>query len=114
MHDDDNNSPDFRANTTKRTIPEDTAKGQPVGAPVVVDIEEDGDTLTYTLELSTLVLGITEPTAVATATADLAYFDIDKATGQITLKLGLSFENGNNGEYVIGVRATDPSGRRAW
>ena len=50
---------------------------------------------------------------MATATADLAHFDIDKATGQITLKSGLTFENGNDGEYTIGVRATDPSGEGA-
>ena len=49
VHDDDNNSPDFRASKTTRTIPEDTAKGQPVGRPVTVDIKEDRDTLTYEL-----------------------------------------------------------------
>ena len=44
---------------------------------------------------------------------DLQYFDIDKATGQITVKKkgkGLTFENDRDGEYTLVVRATDPSG----
>ena len=34
VSDDDNNSPDFQASRTTRTIPEDTAKGADVGLPV--------------------------------------------------------------------------------
>ena len=45
----DNNSPDFQANKATRTIPEDTAVGQPVGLPVMVRLNEDNDILTYEL-----------------------------------------------------------------
>ena len=44
---DKNNSPDFNQSETKRSIPEDTAVGMPVGDPVDVDRNEDGDILTY-------------------------------------------------------------------
>ena len=49
VHNDDNNSPDFQASNTERTIPEDTAVGDPVGLPVMVRVNEDNDTLTYEL-----------------------------------------------------------------
>ena len=44
--------------------------------------------------------------------ADLAYFNIDPATGQLMVKKKLSFEVGGeeDGEYTVVVRATDPSG----
>ena len=43
----DNNSPDFNASETTRSIPESTAVGMAVGLPVDVDRNEDDDTLTY-------------------------------------------------------------------
>jgi hypothetical protein len=105
---DDNNSPDFRANKTTRTIDEDTAKGQPVGRPVAVDIKEDNDTLTYELVMSnTGNEGNPE-----VDTDDVEKFTIDKATGQIMVASPLSYEVGGEavGEYTLVVRATDPSG----
>ena len=47
--DGDNNSPDFEASNTERTIPEDTAAKAAVGLPVMVRVNEDNDTLTYEL-----------------------------------------------------------------
>ena len=110
--DEDNNSPDFRANKTTRTIPENTAKGEPVGRPVMVDINEDHDTLTYELLVSTTVVDTPTQAQTDTATADHALFSIDKATGQITVNGDLSYEVGGeaDGEYQVVVRATDPSG----
>ena len=108
-----NNSPDFNANKTTRSILENTAVGMPVGEPVDVDQNEDDDILTYSL-----VTNITDnPDANA---EDTAFFDIDQATGQLVVKKMLSAEMDSRdytvdspptaGEYVVVVRAIDPSG----
>ena len=106
----DNNSPDFRLNTTTRTVPENTAVGQPVGRPVVVDTNEDPDILTY--ELVAL-----EADDDNFDENDLGHFSIDKATGQIRVAKGLSYETHvdpedpiADGKYTVVVKATDPSG----
>ena len=117
-----NNSPDFNANKITRGVDEDAAVGDSVGDPVDVDRNEDGDVLTYSLDNddnagNTIALtedGTDFPT-------DVSFFDIDQATGQIMVKKTLSAEmtdgrnyTGDNaatpGEYVLFVRATDPSG----
>ena len=79
-----------------------------------LDQNEDEDVLTYSL--------VTGPDDNSDADAeDAAFFAIDKATGQIMVKKALSAEmtdgrtyTGANaavlGEYVVFVRATDPSG----
>ena len=127
VHDGDNNSPDFRADKTERTIPEDTAVGEPVGLPVMVRVNEDNDTLTYELVMackrnventpcaSSLVPAADLDAAHgndAVVPGDLQYFRIDNATGQIYVKKALSYEEDGvkNGEYTVVVRATDPSG----
>ena len=109
-----NNSPDFNAGTADITVPENTAVGMPVGDPVDVDSNEDGDVLTYEL--------VTDSTDNPDADAeDAGFFSIDKATGQITVKKMLSAEMTDRrdytvipaptaGMYVVVVRATDPSG----
>ena len=122
--DPDNASPDFESNSTTRSIPENTSVGSPVGQPVIVDINEDNDVLTYEL-----VMEISENLAVVEG--DLPFFSIDKASGQITLDMELSAEAGapdeqsidgrtytttdgvttpTPGMYTVVVRATDPSG----
>ena len=58
VHDDQNNSPDFRNSETTRTVPEDTDVGDPVGPPVVVLTNEDNDRLTY--EILTVIGDNTE------------------------------------------------------
>ena len=116
-----NNSPDFNDNKTTREVPESTAVGMPVGDPVDVDRNEDGDVLTYSLDNDDQVstpLDLEDnndnPTAVS-------FFSIDQATGQIMVKNPLSAEMTDGrtytgadaatpGTYVLFVRATDPSG----
>ena len=126
VHNGDNNSPDFRADKTERTIPEDTAVGDPVGLPVMVRINEDTDTLTYELVMACRTNGVADtPCADVQTTdldpadgndsvvpSDLKYFKIDNTTGQIYVKKDLSYEEDGvkNGEYTVVVRATDPSG----
>ena len=119
-----NNSPDFNANKTTREIPENTAVGMPVGDPVDVDRNEDNDVLTYSLDNDDDVetaLATTVTVGGDTFPADVSFFSIDQATGQIMVKNPLSTEmtdgryyTGDDaatpGEYVLFVRATDPSG----
>ena len=133
---DANNSPDFAANKATREIAEDAAIGDPVGAPVVVVHNEDDDILTYEIVAmcasDTTSIATDHPCAAPLPTGatynagdgnnsvvpgDVAFFDIDRATGQIMVKKKLSYEiqNGNggfeaDGSYTVVVRATDPSG----
>ena len=103
-----NASPDFQDDTDTRTVPESTAVGDPVGDPVTAT-DTDNDTLTYELiEVATPNDG------------DDEFFDIDQASGQITVAQALDYDShqdrgadGNRpdaGEYTVIVRATDPSG----
>ena len=131
VHNDDNNSPDFGSSNTERTIPENTAVGDPVGSPVMVRLNEDNDTLTY--EIVMLCADSGDPLGPdsdcetdtpahfsdegdgnnAVNRADREYFRIDKATGQLYVKKALSYEGARavaDGEYTVVVRATDPSG----
>ena len=104
----DNGSPDFSEDADTRTVPESTAVGDPVGAPVAA-IDPDDDTLTYEL------IEVAAPND-----GDDEFFDIDMATGQITVAQNLDYDsdqdrgdaNGrpDDGEYKVTVRATDPSG----
>ena len=108
VSDDDNNSPDFNQDTTTRMVPEDRGVGMTVGLPVDVDVNEDGDTLTYELD--------NDKDATTALIGDVGYFSIDKDTGQIKVAKKLDWDNNPqpsadaNGEYVFWVRATDPSG----
>ena len=130
-----NNSPDFNVSKTTREVPEDTAVGMPVGDPVDVDRNEDGDVLTYEIVMVAESAG-TAATALipgnpgndSVVMQDLQFFSIDKADGQLRVKKMLSAEmtDGRNydpdatdaattgtakaGEYTVVVRATDPSG----
>ena len=61
VHDNLNNSPDFAAADTPRTVPENIEVGMPVGDAVDVDRNEDNDILTYEL-----VIKPQETTATAT------------------------------------------------
>ena len=129
-----NNSPDFNASEVTRSIPEDTAVGDPVGEVVDVDRNEDFDTLTYEI-VEVRVTGdgnadheaaddttVGSPGNDAVVIADLPYFSIDKDDGQIRVARKLSAEETDGrtytgdtatstpGEYQVVVRATDPSG----
>ena len=91
----DNNDPDFALDGGyTRELPEDTAVGANVGAPVRATDANSSDILTYVLS------GTHEDS-----------FAIDQASGQITVADGLDFEAGGDGdgEYTVTVTAYDPS-----
>ena len=78
-------------------MPEDTAVGTAVGNPIVASDTNDGDILSYVLS--------------GTGT-DADFFEIDIATGQITVADELDHEAGsanNDGVYELVVTAYDPS-----
>ncbi len=108
--DDANNSPDFRNAETTRTIPENAAVGTNVGRPVIVDVNEDNDVLTYVLDNDAIVTGDVD------TTGDVGFFSINKRTGQITVAKKLDFDQKPehpepaDGKYVFWVRAWDSSG----
>ena len=109
-----NNSPDFNQNKTTRTVPENTAVDQNVGAPVDVDQNEDNDVLTYELDNNNNATD-SLPTGATLDASDLSYFSIDKRTGQIKVAKKLDWDKRPNrtnpdGGYTVWVRATDPSG----
>ena len=101
----DNGSPDFEEDTDTRTVPESTAVGDPVGDAVAAT-DPDDDTLTYEL------IEVASPND-----GDNEFFDIDMATGQITVAQNLDYDavgdrtaEATASEYKVIVRATDPSG----
>ena len=114
VHDNSNNSPDFSAAKTTRTVREDIDVGMPVQAVVDVDRNEDNDILTY--ELVDSATGDDGNPDVDTG--DREFFYIDRDSGQIRVKKTLNFEGHDDfstpevelSEYTVVVRATDPSG----
>ena len=100
-----NASPDFPDDTDTRSVPESTVVGDPVGAPVTAT-DTDNDTLTYELMAAT-----------GDNARDVEFFDINMATGQITVAQELDYDavgdrtdEATAGTYMVIVRATDPSG----
>ena len=118
----ENGSPGFSSSGDyARSIPEDTAPGMPVGAPVVATEPNDDDTLTY--ELDNDKNPITPHNAATFADADdpiaeanrndVTYFKVGVSDGQITVGKALDFESRPpDGEYKFYIRAIDPSGER--
>ena len=72
-----------------RSVPENTAAGQPIGAPVAAVDPDDEDTLTYSL-----------------GGTDAASFDIDTSNGQLKTKDVLDFDGGHT-TYSVDVSVTD-------
>ena len=111
-----NESPDFVGAKVELSVAETAEVGDDVAGPVVakVDTRSDTDILTYGLRaFGVNDVGDTGLTAPADAAADRAAFDIDKATGQITVAQELDFEsrgNPDDGIYVVVATVTDPSG----
>ena len=85
-----NSAPEFPADTAVRAVPENTAAGRSIGAPVTAT-DSDNDTLTYSL-----------------GGTDAGSFRIVQATGQLQTKLALNSEVKDT--YTVVVTATDPSG----
>ena len=72
-----------------RSVPENTAAGQPIGAPVAAVDPDNEDTLTYSL-----------------GGTDAASFDIDTSNGQLKTKDALDFDAGQR-TYSVDVSVTD-------
>ena len=88
-----NRSPAFAdGDATTRTVAENTAAGQDIGAPLEAVDPDRRDTLTYTLEGE-----------------DAASFDIDAATGQLRTRAALDYETRTS--YTLTARVEDPRGR---
>ena len=89
-----NNPPAFSANTAARSVAENTAAGQNVGA-VLTATDADSDTLTYTLEGT-----------------DAAFFDLVTTSGsaQIRTKTGVTYNHEAKSSYTVIVKANDSNG----
>ena len=72
-----------------RTVPENSAAGQNIGAPVVATDDED-DTLTYSLDETAALL-----------------FAIDSETGQITVGAGTTLDHETTASYAVTVSVRD-------
>ncbi len=114
---DQNGSPDFVKDKVDRSVAETAAVGANVGTPVTASVESPSskDTVTYGLRAyADTDLGATGVTTPVDPVADLAAFNIDKASGQITVARELDFESRgdpgpNDGKYVVVVEVRDPS-----
>ena len=82
-----NVAPEFAAETMGRSVAENTAAGENIGAAVTAT-DADDDTLTYTL-----------------GGADAGSFDIDAGTGQLMTSAALDFET--TPSYTVTVTASD-------
>ena len=86
--DQDSTTPGDQSDEAMRTVEENTASGQPIGAPVSAT---DMDLMMYSL-----------------GGADAASFSVTDSTGQIKTKAKLDYETKSS--YMVMVTATDPSG----
>ena len=87
-----NEDPEFPTSETgMRSVDENTAAGENIGAPVAAT-DDDDDPLTYSLDVPSR-----------------ATFDIVATTGQLQTKAALDYETGTN-SYTVTVTAADPSG----
>ena len=87
-----NNPPAFSADTADRSVPENTAAAQDVGA-VLTATDADSDTLTYTLEGT-----------------DAASFDIVFGSGQIRTRTGVTYNHEAKSTHTVIVKADDGNG----
>ena len=100
----DNGSPDFVKLEEEISVDEDAAVGMAVGDAFKAVEPDPEDVLYYSLRPV-----IDDQDGIVAATAgDPAFFDIDPATGQVTVARSLDHEG--DGTYVFTVRAKDPSG----
>ena len=87
-----NNPPMFQQESTTREVEENSPAGTDVGLPVTAT-DDDGDTLTYTLEGT-----------------DAASFDIDTSTSQIQTIAGVTYDHEAKSSYSVTVKADDGNG----
>ena len=84
------NAPVFSSSNVSRSIAENTAAGQNVGAAVTATDADAGDTLSYTL-----------------GGADVVSFDFVETTGQIRTKTNVSYDFEAKSSYAVTVTASD-------
>ena len=89
-----NEAPSFDAQTATRTVDENTAADQPIGAAVVATDVDAGDTLTYSLDATSA-----------------AVFGIDISNGQLKTKAALDHEDTDS--YSVTVTVRDAAGLTA-
>ena len=89
-----NEPPAFTEAAPARSVPENTAAGVDIGAPVTAT-DPEGDTLTYSL-----------------GGTDAGDFRVDTSSGQLKTRSDLDFDSGKR-SYAVTVTATDPSGEFA-
>ena len=87
-----NNPPAFSGTTAARSVAENTAAGQNVGAALTAT-DADSDTLTYTLEGT-----------------DAASFDIVSGSGQIRTRTGVTYNHEAKSTHTVVVKADDGNG----
>ena len=121
-----NQSPDFDGDKVELSVAETAEVGDDVPGPVVATVVAPSSTDILTYGLRAVVVGsdadimpdgVTAPADGDAAAADAAAFDIDKATGQITVAQKLDFESrgpadktqDRDGKYVVVVEVFDPS-----
>ena len=86
-----NNAPVFSDGTLTRTVPENSATNQNVGAVIPAARDADGDSLTYTME-----------------GADAASFGFNASTRQITTITGVDYNyEATKNSYTVTVKASD-------
>ena len=85
-----NNAPVFSSSNVSRSIAENTAAGQNVGAVVTATDADAGDTLGYTL-----------------GGTDAASFDFVESSGQIRTKTNVSYDFEAKSSYTVTVTASD-------
>ena len=85
-----NTAPVFSSSNVARSVAENTAAGQNVGAAVTATDADTGDSLAYTL-----------------GGTDMASFDIVGDSGQIRTKSGVSYDFETKDPYTVTVTASD-------
>ena len=84
-----NDDPEFSSNTASRTVDENSVATTAVGA-LVAATDDDGDTLTYSLDGT-----------------DAALFAVDSTTGQIRVASGTTLNFEAKSSYAVVLRVTD-------
>ena len=88
-----NTAPAFASDTLTRSVAENSASGTNVGAAIPAATDDDGDTITYTLEGT-----------------DAASFAFDASTRQITTATGVDYDHEAKSSYSVTVKADDGNG----
>ncbi|MDE0194591.1 MAG: fibronectin type III domain-containing protein, partial [bacterium] len=85
-----NSAPEFASDTATRSLPENTAAGTDIGAPLTATDADAGDTLTYSLSGS-----------------DAASFYIVAASGQLRTWSGVTYDFESRSSYTVTVEVSD-------